>query len=66
MSQTPAGNDYRGLALVSTAVAEIVGPTLIGLWLDNRLGWSPWGATTGAVLGVSVSVTHLVMIGRKS
>lgn len=66
MSDAPAASDYRGLALASTAVAEIVAPTLIGLWLDSRFGWSPWGATAGAVLGVCVSVAHLVMIGRKS
>jgi F0F1-type ATP synthase assembly protein I len=62
----PDGSDYRGLAVASTAVAEIVAPVLIGLWLDSRFGSSPWGATVGAVLGVMASVTHLVLIGRKS
>jgi F0F1-type ATP synthase assembly protein I len=66
MSGASAGSDYRGLALAGTAVAEIVAPVLAGLWLDSRFGWSPWGATAGAVLGVTVSVTHLVLIGRKS
>ncbi len=66
MSGTPSGNDYRSLGLVMTAVAELVAPALAGLWLDDRLGWSPWGVTAGALLGVGVSITHLVLIGRKS
>ena len=66
MSGTPSGSDYRGLALAGTAVAEIVAPTLVGLWLDNHLGWTPWGAVAGAVAGVSVSIAHLVLVGRKS
>lgn len=66
MSDAPAGRDYRSLALVSTAVAEMVAPTLIGVWLDSRYGWSPWGVLAGATLGVSVSVFHLLRIGRKS
>ena len=66
MSDAPAASDYRGLALASMAVVEIVAPVLFGLWLDSRFGWSPWGATVGAVLGVGTSVAHLVLIGRKS
>lgn len=60
------GGDYRSLGLVLTAVTEIVAPTLAGVWLDDRLGWSPWGATAGAAVGLSVSIVHLVMVGRKS
>ena len=66
MSGLPSGNDYRSLGLVMTAVAELVAPALAGLWLDGRFGWSPWGVTVGALLGVSVSIAHLVLIGRKS
>jgi F0F1-type ATP synthase assembly protein I len=66
MSQPPSGNDYRGLALIGTAVAEMVAPALVGAWLDSRYGWSPWGVTVGAVLGVTASVAHLLLIGRKS
>ena len=66
MTPPPAGSDYRSLALVGTAVAELVAPVLVGAWLDSRYGWSPWGATVGAVLGVGVSVAHLIRIGRKS
>ena len=66
MSATPDGGDFRGLALIGTAVAEMVAPILFGVWLDGRNGWSPWGLVVGAVLGVGGSVAHLVMISRKS
>lgn len=58
MTQPPAdagaggGGDARGLVLISTAVAQMVVPILIGVWLDNRYGWGPWGMAGGAILGL--------------
>lgn len=46
------GGDTRGLVLISTAVAQMVVPILIGVWLDNRYGWGPWGMAVGAVVGL--------------
>ena len=74
MSNTPGGNgekpggaDYRVLAIASIAVGELVAPILIGLWLDNRFGWSPFGLAAGAVIGFVGSLAHLMLIaGRQS
>lgn len=66
MSDAPAGNDYRSLALISTAVATMVVPILIGVYLDNRNGWSPWGLVAGAVLGLGGTTAQLVRISQKS
>lgn len=31
----------------------------IGHWLDQRLGWDPWGVVVGLLFGFAVSVTWL-------
>jgi ATP synthase protein I len=64
MSRPPgdSGADARGLALISTAVAQLVVPTLVGVWLDDRNGWSPWGAMAGVLIGF---VTMVAWMSRK-
>ncbi len=62
---TPAGSDYRSLALISTAVAEMVVPILLGVWLDHRAGTGPWGLILGALLGVVGGTAHLIVIARR-
>jgi F0F1-type ATP synthase assembly protein I len=57
--------DYRGLALAGTAVGEIVAPVLIGVWLDSRYGWAPWGLAVGATIGFVGGLAHLVVIARR-
>ncbi len=59
------GNDYRVIALASTAIGELVGPILIGLWLDNEFGWSPYGLAVGAVMGFVGSIAHLMLIANR-
>lgn len=63
MSRPPtnSGGDAKGLALISVAVAQIVVPVVVGVWLDDRNGWSPWGAVVGAVTGFA----SLVWMSRK-
>lgn len=58
-------SDYRALALIGTAVGEMVVPILIGVWLDDRFGWSPYGMAIGSVLGVIGGTTHLILISRR-
>ena len=61
----PDDGGVRGLALVGTAVAEMVVPTLIGAWIDDRYSCQPWGVLLGAALGVIVSILHLVSRNRR-
>lgn len=53
---------YFALAQVGIEMAALVG---LGLWLDNSYGWAPWGVAGGAVLGLVVGLTHLVMISNR-
>lgn len=43
---------------------EMVLPIFLGVWLDNRFGWSPWATTAGALLGFGGGITHLVLLSR--
>lgn len=62
----PDAGDFRSLALISTAVTGMVAPILIGVWLDNRYGWAPWGMAAGAVVGVGGGFARLVMMSRRA
>lgn len=67
MRPTPTGGgDYRGLALISTAVAEMVVPILIGVWADGKFGTGPWGLVAGAVFGLGGGMAHLVLVSRRA
>jgi len=59
-----SGGDARGLALISTAIAQMVVPVLIGAWLDRRNDWSPWGILLGATVGFGGGITVLVWKSR--
>ena len=65
MTTPPSPGDYRGLALASMAIGEMVGPILLGVWLDNRYGWAPWGLAVGAVVGVVGGIGHLILTARR-
>ena len=41
---------------------EMVVPIGIGLALDYYLNWNPWGVVGGAVLGLVVGLTHLIVM----
>jgi F0F1-type ATP synthase assembly protein I len=51
----------RYLALAQVGL-EMVAPILLGLWLDAEWGTGPWLTVGGAVLGLVVGVTHLVLL----
>jgi F0F1-type ATP synthase assembly protein I len=53
---------YFALAQVGL---EMVVPVVVGLVLDARFDWSPWGAVVGAVLGLTSGVAHLVVISNR-
>ena len=50
---------YFALAQVGL---EMVAPIVLGLFLDSRLGWTPWGVVVGAVLGLVGGLWHLVLL----
>ena len=50
----PGAAQYAGLGL--TFGAGIVLFTLLGSWLDNRLGTSPWGVMLGVFGGFALSL----------
>ena len=43
----------------------VVVPVALGLWLENLLGWQPWGVVGGAVLGLTGGLFHLVQLLKK-
>jgi F0F1-type ATP synthase assembly protein I len=44
---------------------EMVVPIGVGVLLDLNLGWRPWAAIAGAVLGFVAGFTHLIsMLNR--
>lgn len=67
MSRPPAGSggDAGNVAMISVIVAQIVLPILAGVWLDNRNGWSPWGAVSGTVLGFASVVWTARKLNRQ-
>ncbi len=61
-----SGGDARGLVLVSSTVAQFVVPILIGVWLDARNDWSPWGLVVGTLVGVIGGAVGLALLYRKA
>jgi F0F1-type ATP synthase assembly protein I len=63
----PGAAQYAGLGL--TFGAGIVLFTLLGSWLDNRLGTSPWGVMLGVFGGFALSLLwvyrRLVVVPRE-
>src|SRR5262249_38374320 len=44
---------------------EMVVPIGVGLMLDRRFGWAPWGVVVGAVLGLCLGLVRLVRLANK-
>ena len=65
---TPNGDNSgaaRGLIYITSAVAQFVAPLLIGIWLDGKYGWSPWGLIAGGTIGAVGGIAVLVAMNRK-
>jgi ATP synthase protein I len=43
-------SEYLGLGIQIAAVMIL--PLLLGVWLDNKFGYSPWFTAVGALVGV--------------
>jgi len=48
--------------LLAQVGLEMVAPLVLGLILDDRLGWTPWATVAGALLGLVGGVGHMVVI----
>ena len=66
MNRDRGTSDYSGLALIGTAVTELVAPILIGVWVDNRFGWAPWGLVVGTTIGFVGGIGHLLVIAGRA
>jgi len=44
---------------------EMVVPIFLGVWLDNRFGWAPWGTVTAATIGLVGGLFHLVYLANQ-
>ena len=60
--QQPDNRELGFYLSISQVGLEMVAPVLLGWLLDVWLGWQPWAIITGAVLGLVLGVTHLVLI----
>lgn len=47
-------------------IAEVGGLTLLGWWLDRRLGWSPALTLVGVALGFAVGLYRLISFAKRS
>lgn len=50
----------RPFALAQVGL-EMVAPIVLGLILDSKLDWSPWGVVVGAVVGLVGGLAHLIV-----
>ena len=49
---------FVGIGL-EIAVGAALG-TVVGLWLDRKYGWSPWGVVAGSMIGVAAGMYLLI------
>jgi F0F1-type ATP synthase assembly protein I len=54
----------RLLALSQVGV-EMVAPIVLGVYLDSRFGWAPWGLVAGAALGLIGGLGHLIYLSNR-
>jgi ATP synthase protein I len=57
--------EFGRILALSQCGIEMVVPLAVGAWIDYVMGWSPWAAVTGAVLGFAGGLTHLIWMANK-
>jgi len=58
-------HEFRWVELSQVGL-EMVSPIVIGLVLDNWLGWAPWLTIVGALLGFGVGMVRLIgVLGKR-
>ncbi|WP_163539121.1 AtpZ/AtpI family protein [Gracilibacillus sp. YIM 98692] len=69
MSQPPQKNPFRGLAIGSTILSQLVGGPLVGIflgkWLDQHLSTSPLCLVLGLLLGLGAGLYGTIHFIRK-
>ena len=62
------GDDqHANMAMIGLQVAIGLGVGLaVGSWLDKRYGWSPWGSTIGAMIGMAGGLYLLIKEGFRA
>ena len=58
--QGPSGMRFVGVG-ISFGACTALG-WFGGKWVDSRFGYEPWGATIGALLGVSLGIWDLLRV----
>lgn len=66
LPELPDRKDMRRYVALSQVGMEMVAPIVVGLVIDNYLGWKPWALITGAVLGLVGGLVHLVHLSNKT
>ena len=64
-SMQPESNDPKDLGFyfsLSQVGMEMVAPVAVGAVLDHKLAWAPWGTIVGALLGLGLGMTHLIVL----
>lgn len=54
------------LGLGWVLVTAVVLGTLLGAWVDRRLGTSPWFLIVGALLGTAAGVIHALRVSKRN
>ena len=65
---TPQEQDPRDVGrywALSQVAFEMVAPIALGMFLDTKCGWTPWGALGGSVLGLGGGIAHLMVYLNK-
>lgn len=50
---------------MSVAIELVVATSIgyyLGKWVDDKMGWDPWGMLTSLILFMSVSIAHSIIV----
>lgn len=62
MDQKPTPREMGYSIALAQVGVEMVLPTLLGYWIDDWLGTTPWMTIVLAVFGFAGGMIHLIMI----
>ncbi len=66
MSKTSTAMRYsRGMAIAFEFTGTIAAGAFIGWYLDQRLGWTPWGSIVATVAAAVAAFVRLLQMVRR-